>query len=313
MTKSKRTNKRYYFLQLQEGFFGQPLMKKLRRMAGGDTYTIIYLKMQLLTLKSSGILYYEGIEDEICEELATVLDENVEDVKMTWIFLMNYGLIIEEQPEMTYFLPEAAENMGSITDSSLRSRKSRLQQRQQATESALQCNTTATQLQHTNREEEECVAMQHNCNTLAAKCNLEREIEIDIDIEREENTHSTNFYKGILNNVSISYSEYCSLKETYENVNQLLDHVSTILANSKPKDNHYAFILRIAMEDNWPKHVKRFSEQEKGDPRSPLMDEQKNSTMTSEEKLCPSNETRGMPESMRKELEIKYGYNFNKG
>ena len=35
-------------------------MKKLRSIAGGDTYTIIYLKMQLLSLQNEGMLYYEG-------------------------------------------------------------------------------------------------------------------------------------------------------------------------------------------------------------------------------------------------------------
>lgn len=44
--------KRYYWLKLPDDFFRQKPIKKLRRIAGGDTYTIIYLKMLLVSLKN---------------------------------------------------------------------------------------------------------------------------------------------------------------------------------------------------------------------------------------------------------------------
>ena len=37
--------KRYYWLKFREDFFESKRIKRLRRMAGGDTYLIIYLKM----------------------------------------------------------------------------------------------------------------------------------------------------------------------------------------------------------------------------------------------------------------------------
>ena len=49
-------NKKYYWLKLMNDFFTQPRIKKLRKIAGGDTYTIIYLKLQLLSLKTNGVL-----------------------------------------------------------------------------------------------------------------------------------------------------------------------------------------------------------------------------------------------------------------
>ena len=52
---------RYYWLKLQEDFFDSKRIKKLRRIAGGDTYTIIYLKMQLMAMKRDGILEYTGL------------------------------------------------------------------------------------------------------------------------------------------------------------------------------------------------------------------------------------------------------------
>ena len=39
--------KRYYWLKFRDDFFDSKRIKKLRKMAGGDTYVIIYLKMQL--------------------------------------------------------------------------------------------------------------------------------------------------------------------------------------------------------------------------------------------------------------------------
>ena len=64
--------KRYYWLKLKEDFFDQKEIKKLRRIAGGDTYTIIYLKMLLLSIKNGGKIMYEAVEDSLAEELICV-------------------------------------------------------------------------------------------------------------------------------------------------------------------------------------------------------------------------------------------------
>ena len=68
--------KRYYWLKLNEGFFDQPVIKKLRKIAGGDTYTCIYLKMMLMSVKTEGVLIYEGLEETLEKELALKLDED---------------------------------------------------------------------------------------------------------------------------------------------------------------------------------------------------------------------------------------------
>lgn len=86
--------KRYYWLRLKDDFFKQKEIKKLRKIAGGDTYVIIYLKMQLLSIKNDGKLFFEGFEDDICEELALELDEDVENIKMTFMYLQNYRLAV---------------------------------------------------------------------------------------------------------------------------------------------------------------------------------------------------------------------------
>ena len=56
-------NKRYYWLKLPKNFFTQKEIKKLRSIAGGDTYTIIYLKMALLSITDGGKLFFDGVEN----------------------------------------------------------------------------------------------------------------------------------------------------------------------------------------------------------------------------------------------------------
>ena len=86
-------SKRYYWLKLNEEFFKSLAMKKLRGIAGGETYTIIYLKMQLLSLRNEGYMYFEGIENSFPEEIALALDENEENVKVTLSYLQKVGLL----------------------------------------------------------------------------------------------------------------------------------------------------------------------------------------------------------------------------
>ena len=76
-------NRRYYWLKLKEDFFIDKRIKKLRRISGGDTYTIIYLKLLLLSLKDSGKLYYDGVETDFIKELALTIDETEDDVMVT--------------------------------------------------------------------------------------------------------------------------------------------------------------------------------------------------------------------------------------
>ena len=90
-------NKKYYWLKLKNNFFTDKRIKKLRKIAGGDTYTIIYLKMQLLSLQDEGNLYFENIEETFEEEIALQIDENVEDVRLTIAYLIRTGLLIQNE------------------------------------------------------------------------------------------------------------------------------------------------------------------------------------------------------------------------
>ena len=86
-------NKRFFWLKLNENFFTEKPIKKLRKIAGGDTYTIIYLKLLLKSMDAEGKLYFDGIEDTFCEEIALDIDEDPDNVKMTIIYLQKCGLL----------------------------------------------------------------------------------------------------------------------------------------------------------------------------------------------------------------------------
>ena len=146
-------NKRYYWIQLAQDFFKSKEMKLLRKIAGGDTHTIIYLKMMLISLEDGGHIYYDGLADNLAEEIALVIDENVEDIKITLIFLESKGLLTRKN-DRDYFLEQVPEMVGSETASTRRSRKHR-----------------------------ELTAL--HCNTIATTCN--GDIDIDTDIEKEHN------------------------------------------------------------------------------------------------------------------------------
>ena len=80
-------NKKFVWLKLKDNFFNEPKIKKLRRIAGGDTYTVIYLKMMLLSIKNGGIIEFQGIEKTLQEELSLILDESDENIKATIVEL----------------------------------------------------------------------------------------------------------------------------------------------------------------------------------------------------------------------------------
>ena len=147
-------NKRYYWIQLAQDFFKSKEMKLLRKIAGGDTHTIIYLKMMLISLEDGGRIYYDGLADNLAEEIALVIDENVEDIKITLIFLESKGLLTKIN-DRDYFLEQVPEMVGSETASTRRSRKHR-----------------------------ELRGL--HCNTIATTCNRDIDIEKDIDTEIEK-------------------------------------------------------------------------------------------------------------------------------
>jgi phage replisome organizer N-terminal domain protein len=131
--------KKYYWLKLQKDFFKDPRVKKLRRIAGGDTYTCIYLQLMLLSLETGGILTHEGIEPTFEAELSLIIDEDEDNIRVTLNFLLSQGLL--EQFDNKFSLSQVINLIGTESDSAERVRKLRAKKKDVE---ALQCNDEVT-------------------------------------------------------------------------------------------------------------------------------------------------------------------------
>ncbi len=156
--------KKYWWLKLPEDFFRQLEIKKLRRIAGGDTYTIIYLKMMLLSLKTEGCIAYDCEEDDFIENLALDIDEDEDNVGIAVAFLIKNGLLQTTDKKCEKVLPKAVEAIGSETAAASRMREMR--ERKKAQES---------------------VTMLHDCykSVTPALRRDREELELDIDLDKD--------------------------------------------------------------------------------------------------------------------------------
>ena len=166
-------------------------MKLMRKLPGGEEITIIYLKIMLVSLADEGKLYFEGLADDLAEELALLIDEDPEAIRMALLFLSQKNLLTTSD-NFQYKLEQVPEMIGSETASTRRARKHR------ETRKALQCNTDATK--------------------------RNGEIDIDIDIEIDKDIEIDN------NNKTISPSLAENLKTSGIRINekqhqQLLEYV----------------------------------------------------------------------------------------
>ena len=221
--------KRYYWLKLKVDWFSDKRIKKLRSIAGGDTHTIIYLKMMLLSLKDEGKLYFEGVEDNFASEIALALDEDTENVKLTLAFLQRHGLI-EIGDDDEYQLTEVPTIIGSETASAMRVREHRERKKENR---LLQCNTSET-----------------GGNNLKQICSVEKEIKIEKESEKEGEKRTSAVY-GKFHNVFLSDTELDSLKsELPDKWGYYIDRLSVHIASSGRKyNNHAATIYKWAQED----------------------------------------------------------------
>jgi len=151
-------SKRYYWLKLHNDFFDSVRIRKLRSIAGGDTFTIIYLKLLLYSIDKDGVIEYQGVEGTISEELALALSEDAENVGLTLQYLKSVGLA--EIVDDALKLPEAIENVGSETATAQRVREYRERQK------TLHCNNPVTEVKQL--------------------CNVEIEIEKDIEKNKKK-------------------------------------------------------------------------------------------------------------------------------
>ncbi len=203
--------KKYYWLKLKNDFFNQREVKKLRRVAGGDTYTIIYLKMQLLSIKNDGIITFERTEEHLDEQLSLELDEDLENVRMTLSFLHSNGLI-EPISEDDFLLNKVPELIGSESNSAERVRAHRERLKEQK---ALQCNAQVT------------------------KSNTEIELEKEKELEKDNKKSVGEKRKRFTPPTPDQVKSYCSERGNNVDANRFVDYYTSkgwMIGKNKMKD-----------------------------------------------------------------------------
>lgn len=138
--------KRYFWLKLKDDFFSQKEIKMLRRISGGDTFTVIYLKILLLSIRNDGKVYFDGIASNMVEEIALEIDEDVENVQITFNYLQQKGLLVFNSDDEVE-LSNIHSMIGSETAAASRMRKSRSKKEIEAKR-----NNVTPQLHHSYTE-----------------------------------------------------------------------------------------------------------------------------------------------------------------
>lgn len=151
----KNKTKIYFWLKLDENFYKNIIIKKARKTS--DTMVIVYQRLMLQSLATNGYLYYEGAFENLAEELATSLDEDVEQVQMALAFFSKYGLI--------QFDNEQNANMLQV-------------------HALIDQETNWARYQRENRKKEKTEKLD-NVQPLSNHCPTEKELEIDIEKELE--------------------------------------------------------------------------------------------------------------------------------
>ena len=234
--------KKFFWLKLKEDFFTSEIaIKKLRKIAGGDTYTIIYLKILLRSLRDSGKIFFEGVDDSFHEELALILDEEPDNVLFTLTFLERCGLLVKTS-DYEYELTAIPNMTGAESESAPRVRKFREKQK------TLQCNADVTE-----------------CNEDVQKCNTEIELDLELELNKELKTEKKiniepplasapakqiKHKYGEYNNVLLTDEELEKLNNEFADLDQRIERLSEYMASKGTKyKSHYATIKSWARKE----------------------------------------------------------------
>ncbi|CAM4155272.1 hypothetical protein AT575_06010 [Streptococcus penaeicida] len=146
--------KRYWWLQLEHDFFDQKEIRALKRKEHGYILTTIYLELMLKSLKTSGSLFFDGIEDDFISELALEIDEPEDKVAIVFEFLKSKNLLVQVSDDEIQ-LPSAMTRIGSKTQAAVRKAKQREREKAQSTVTVSEHGVTLSQIGHVKKKKEE--------------------------------------------------------------------------------------------------------------------------------------------------------------
>lgn len=123
------SNKRYYWLKLNENFFDREEIKVIENMPNGKDYIIFYMKLLLKSIKSEGRLLFRDVIPYTPDMLSAITGTDIDTVKVSIDLFAKLGLM-EIWDDGTLFMAETQNMIGSETDSARRMRRMRAKEKQ---------------------------------------------------------------------------------------------------------------------------------------------------------------------------------------
>ena len=216
MAKKRGKQKRYFWLKLKEDWFSGTTEKYLKSLPAGDSLLITYLKIQLISLKTEGFLKYERLLPSAEEEIAMLIDEPVNNVRLLINVLLKTGAI-ERLDDNSIYLLSLQNLIGSEGSSTDRVRRFRERQKMLQCNNeqlqlegktieeietdienskALQCNENVTQDDNDENlkilQNLDLKAQRYNVTQMKRNGNGEKEQELDSELEKEQNETKLN-------------------------------------------------------------------------------------------------------------------------
>lgn len=120
----------YFWVKLHHDFFDTLIIKKLRIKEKGDTLALLYQRVILLSLKHNGYICYEGMGDDITEEISIATGENIDDCRTLIDFLVdnNQATLSDDK---TYIYIHGYEDCTGADKPKTRMKHSRIRNKQQ--------------------------------------------------------------------------------------------------------------------------------------------------------------------------------------
>ena len=183
--KDNTKKKSFTWLKFRNNFItGERALLKLKTLYSdkGKVYTYIYIEMLIATLNSDGIFRFEQVGDSIEEELAMVLNENLDDIKATVDYLEKYGLVVRTSDYLE--LVKFKYMVGKETEDAERKRNERAAKKAKNTANS---NNIAIENASISKQAEDTSGQAEDTS---GHCPIEKEIEKEIDLYKADDDTS---------------------------------------------------------------------------------------------------------------------------
>ena len=127
MEKPKKKGDIYFWIKLQDDFFSQEDIRYLRTLPSGSDIVIIYLELLCISLRQEGYVYLRGRYPTVEEEIAFLLSEDAQLVRLALAALENCKLITRGE-QLDVYMEEFDCMVGSETAHARRKRDYRIRQ-----------------------------------------------------------------------------------------------------------------------------------------------------------------------------------------